>query len=334
MGAGGQQQQDIFPPGLSPPYCFRENIVFSQTLTLSRPGRSRWRGPSTPRPALSPNTDPAATLVQKKKKEKKKSRLTERWEKSPGQLPASPGRKGKYIHGGEAVAESRPNTALSDEVNRRSQMRNPKDELLRNQETMATTAGRATGIQSERQKGSLPRPQERRPLPSSTPTLPNIKKTHHGEKPLTPLPFGQQRGQVQGWVVHRLGRFLASMPSAQRCSPQPPAHSLPFSLCRSGALSSSWPIAGGGVRRGLGARRIHSCPEAGAGAFRLTPRPSPKWQRWGKPLGRASPSCDPPPAPARAALPRCPASRCSRAAWEPGGLSNLCNSPRSSKAKG
>lgn len=67
-GSWGASSSKTFPPGPSPPYCFRENIVFSQTLTLSKPGRSRWRT-FHPEASLIPNTDPVATLVQKKKKE-------------------------------------------------------------------------------------------------------------------------------------------------------------------------------------------------------------------------------------------------------------------------
>lgn len=113
-GSWGASSSKTFPPGPSPPYCFRENIVFSRTLTLLKPGRSRWRGPLHPRGQLYPPTLTQLPLwCQKKKKRKKKSPLwgwmgKENW----GHSPLPQGRKDKYIHGGEAVAESCPNTAL------------------------------------------------------------------------------------------------------------------------------------------------------------------------------------------------------------------------------
>lgn len=73
------------------------------------------------------------------------------------------------------------------------------------------------------------------------------------------------------------------MPSAQRCSPQPPAHSLPFSLCGSAVLSPAPGQSLAGVRQGLGARRIHSCAEAGAGAIASHPGRPPNGSGGGSP---------------------------------------------------
>lgn len=50
--------------------------------------------PPPPRPALSPNTDPVATLVQKKKKKKVISLGTD-GERKLGPLPISPGQAGR-----------------------------------------------------------------------------------------------------------------------------------------------------------------------------------------------------------------------------------------------
>lgn len=51
--------------------------------------------PPPPRPALSPNTDPVATLVQKKKKKKKVISLGTDGERKLGPLPISPGQAGR-----------------------------------------------------------------------------------------------------------------------------------------------------------------------------------------------------------------------------------------------
>ena len=84
-GSWGASSSKTFSPGPSPPYCFRENIVFSLTLTLLKPGRSRWREPlhpPTPGQLFSPNTDPVATLVQKQNNKNKKRGLSrDGWER-------------------------------------------------------------------------------------------------------------------------------------------------------------------------------------------------------------------------------------------------------------
>lgn len=103
-GSWGASSSKTFPPGPSPPYCLRENIVFSRTLTLLKPGRSRWREPLHPQGQLcSPNTDPVATLVQNKQKTPKQKNVVSRdgWEKKTGATPHFPraGRRNTFMEG-------------------------------------------------------------------------------------------------------------------------------------------------------------------------------------------------------------------------------------------
>lgn len=76
---------------------------------------------STLRASFTSHTDPVATLVQKRKeqkiKTKKKTNQTmdlsrHRKEKKMGHSSCPQSRKDKFIHGEEAVSESCPNTAL------------------------------------------------------------------------------------------------------------------------------------------------------------------------------------------------------------------------------
>lgn len=101
-GSWGASSSKTFPPGPSPPYCFRENIVFSRTLTLLKPGRSRWRGPLHPRGQLYPPTLTQLPLWCQKKKKEKKSRLSgDGWGKKTGATPHFPraGRINTFMEG-------------------------------------------------------------------------------------------------------------------------------------------------------------------------------------------------------------------------------------------
>lgn len=143
------------------------------------------------------------------------------------------------------------------------------------------------------------------PHPRPYPTL----RTHReqgGERPLTPLQFGQWRGQGRaGWSTSNTASQLqeqGSIPTAPHCNVKlQAAHSLgllglsSYPLHRRNShyvvpLSSSWrncsaPTSLKGVQQGLVAQGIHSCGKAGSWGFTLHTQ-SPQWQWWGKPLTR------------------------------------------------
>lgn len=102
-GAGGPAAARRFPLAHHPLIALEriQYCLFTDANTVETREKQVEGAPPPPRPALSPNTDPVATLVQKKKK-KKKGRLSgDRWRKETGATPHFPrtGRINTFMEG-------------------------------------------------------------------------------------------------------------------------------------------------------------------------------------------------------------------------------------------
>lgn len=107
-GVGGPAAARHLPLAHHPLIALERYCLFTDANTVETREKQVEGAPPPRRPALPPTLTQLPLWCKKKHKKLSRDRR-----ENGGHSPCPQGRKDKYIHGGEAVAESCPNTALS-----------------------------------------------------------------------------------------------------------------------------------------------------------------------------------------------------------------------------